>query len=135
MTMPVVSRWLNAARARRAERRREIAERYRREWLACEDFIGSRSPNPVISAYHRERARLALLHTLDMSEEYRQQLRDEGPRCTPEQWQEATAIYAEAASRRAEEAETGRLSMLWGRVRGHNRKQSTPKAEPAAVSR
>ena len=106
-TVPVAGRWLNTARtrrARRAERRREIAERYE----ACENFLGSKSPNPDVSAFHRERARLALLNSHDISEEYRQRLRDKGPHCTPEQWHKVSARYAERAARRAEEAAANR---------------------------
>ena len=59
---------------------------------ACRDFIGSRSPNPTLAAFYSERARRGLLADQSVSESYKQLLREEGPRCSHEQWQEGCEL-------------------------------------------
>ena len=48
------------------------------------NFLGGRSPNPVVARYYRERSRQALLASENVSEARKQELRSAGPLCTPE---------------------------------------------------
>ncbi len=58
------------------------------------NFIGGRSPNPVVARYYRERSRLALLASDDVSESRKQELRAAGPLCSPEDEAEVLANRA-----------------------------------------
>ena len=64
--------------------------------------IGGRSPNPVVARYYRERSRLALLASDEVSESRKQELRAAGPLCSPED-------EAEVLANRAKSPETGAM--------------------------
>ena len=70
-----------------------------REAVRC--LIGGRSPNPVVARYYRERSRLALLASDDVSEDRKQELRAAGPLCTPED--EAEVLANRAKKSRAQD--------------------------------
>ena len=61
------------------------------------NFIGGRSPNPVVARYYRERSRLALLASDNVSESRKQELRAAGPLCSPEDEAEVLANRAKKA--------------------------------------
>ena len=58
------------------------------------NFVGGRSPNPVVARYYRERSRLALLASDNVSESRKQELRAAGPLCSPEDEAEVLANRA-----------------------------------------
>ena len=64
------------------------------------NFIGGRSPNPVVARYYRERSRLALLASDDVSEARKQELRAAGPLCSPEDEAEVLANRAKNSQAR-----------------------------------
>ena len=61
------------------------------------NFVGGRSPNPVVARYYRERSRLALLASDNVSESRKQELRAAGPLCSPEDEAEVLANQAKKA--------------------------------------
>ena len=78
---------------------------YTRPWMSAEEqelqresirnFLGGRSPNPMVARYYRERSRQALLASDEVGAEYKQELRAAGPLCTPEDEAEVLAHRAE----------------------------------------
>ena len=79
----------------RYARPRLTAEQSRQQWDAAAEFLGSRSPNPVLAHYYREQARRGLLAEPDINEGYKQKLRYTGSRCTPEEEAEALAMIGD----------------------------------------
>ena len=63
---------------------------------ACENLLGSWSPDPKIAAYYRERARRTLLAAPDLSESARAQLLSDGAACSDEEYA-ATERFIEAS--------------------------------------
>ena len=70
-----------------------------REAVRC--LIGGRSPNPVVARYYRERSRLALLASDNVSESRKQEMRAAGPLCSPEDEAEVLANRAKKARAQA----------------------------------
>ena len=70
------------------------AEEIALERESVRNFIGGRSPNPVVARYYRERSRLALLASDNVSESRKQELRAAGPLCSSEDESEVLANRA-----------------------------------------
>ena len=70
------------------------AEELALEREAVRNYIGGRSPNPVVARYYRERSRQALLASDNVSENRKQELRAAGPLCSPEDEAEVLANRA-----------------------------------------
>ena len=67
------------------------------------NFLGGRSPNPVVARYYRERSRQALLASDDVGAQRKQELQAAGPLCIPEDEAAVMARRAEVAQERVME--------------------------------